>query len=259
VAAIPILAFFLAAALQPVRPSPAPTRAEPVNPLYAYIRADDYPAAALRAEEQGRVEYRLDVSADGMVRGCTITVSSSSPSLDAATCRILRARVRFVPARDRQGRFVTDTYASSIAWSLREDPQTPASWPRTPLPPVFGTAPPVALPARRPGPIAPPPAGPRPPQRAAPMHSYPSYIRRADYPAAARRNGEEGQVYFQLTIGANGRVTDCVIAATSGSPTLDGTTCRILRSRARYAPARDAAGTPVPDTDRGTFVWRLPG
>ncbi|MEA3047982.1 MAG: hypothetical protein QOJ53_2314 [Sphingomonadales bacterium] len=233
-------------------------RAEPVNPLYAYVAADDYPAAALRGEEQGRTGYRLEIGADGFVRGCTITGSSGSAALDAATCRILRSRVRFVPARDRQGRFVPDSYESGIRWSLPDDEDGAVTGPPTPQPPAFGTAPPVILPARR-HPLPATAGIVRPPVRAVPLHAYSHYFRRADYPAAARRSREEGQVYFLLTIGANGRIANCEIIATSGSAALDGTTCRILRSRARYAPARDAAGAPVADTDRGTFVWRLPG
>lgn len=262
-AAIPTFAWLLAAAFQPAptpaAPAPVPAvRAEPVNPLYVYIEASDYPAAALRGEEEGRVEYRLDISPDGLVRGCTITASSDSSALDSTTCRIIRSRVRFAPARDRRGRMVPDSYASSITWSLSEERRA-AIGPLTPLPPRFGTAPPVILPRRRGLPGAPPAGIVRPPTRAAPLHAYAHYFQRADYPAAALRNREEGWVFFTLTIGANGRVADCEISGTSGSPALDGTTCRILRSRARYAPARDAAGAPVGDTIFGIFVWRLPG
>jgi hypothetical protein len=35
-------------------------------------------------------------------------------------------------------------------------------------------------------------------------------------------------------------------------------TCRILRGRARYAPARDAAGNPTTGSDSGHVRWRLP-
>ncbi|MEA3042354.1 MAG: hypothetical protein QOH47_192 [Sphingomonadales bacterium] len=245
-----MLALLLAMAFQPAPPPAAvpAVRAEPVNPLYAYVTREDYPAAALRGEEQGRTGYRLEIGADGFVRGCTITGSSGSAALDATTCRILRSRVRFVPARDRRGRFVPDSYESGIRWSLPDDEDEAVTGLPTPQPPAFGRAPP-----------APAPSVLHPPSRAVPIHTYSRYFRRADYPAAARRDREEGQVYFLLTIGANGRVANCEVTATSGSPALDGTTCRILRSRARYAPARDAAGVPVTDTDRGTFVWRLPG
>ena len=84
------------------------------------------------------------------------------------------------------------------------------------------------------------------------------YIARADYPAAALRNREQGRIAFALGIGADGRVNACRITASSGSAALDSTTCRIMRSRARYTPARDARGVPVPDVDVGEFSWTLP-
>jgi protein TonB len=85
-----------------------------------------------------------------------------------------------------------------------------------------------------------------------------SYVARADYPAAALRNREQGRVGFALGIGADGRVNACRITASSGSAALDGTTCRIMRSRPRYTPARDARGVAVPDVDVGEISWTLP-
>lgn len=107
---------------------------------------------------------------------------------------------------------------------------------------------------------APPPAAaqtaPAPAQPRVPLARYKSD--RLDYPAAARRDRAQGRVGFALAIDANGRVNGCRITASSGSGALDSTTCRILRSRARYAPARDARGVAVADADVGEMVWRLP-
>ncbi|MBA3525824.1 MAG: TonB family protein [Sphingomonas sp.] len=55
---------------------------------------------ALARREQGRVEFRLDVGENGRVTGCTITRSSGSRWLDSTTCRILRSRARYTPARN---------------------------------------------------------------------------------------------------------------------------------------------------------------
>lgn len=79
-----------------------------------------------------------------------------------------------------------------------------------------------------------------------------------DYPASAIRAGEQGIVRYRLDIGPNGRVTSCTITASSGSAALDSTTCRLLRSRARFTPARDSSGQPVNDTADGAITWRLP-
>ena len=49
---------------------------------------------------------------------------------------------------------------------------------------------------------------------------------------------------FRLVLDAEGRPTGCTLLESAGNVDLTGA-CRVLRSRARYEPARDAAGTPV--------------
>jgi protein TonB len=133
------------------------------------------------------------------------------------------------------------------------------SSPTAPPPPPFIAAPP-AIRVLPPGPPTPPPAPPQvrtvPPQRA--RANLNSYFSADDYPAAALRGNDQGTTGFSLTIGPNGRVTDCSVTASSGSSALDQATCRILRSRARYTPARDASGNPTSGRDSGRVTWRLP-
>ena len=99
---------------------------------------------------------------------------------------------------------------------------------------------------------------PMPAQRAVPRHPLQHYAARADYPAAALRDRAEGRTAIALGIGPDGRVFNCTITASSGSAALDSTTCRLMRSRARFAPARDANGIAVPDRVEGALTWRLP-
>jgi TonB family protein len=75
-----------------------------------------------------------------------------------------------------------------------------------------------------------------------------SYFSSDDYPAAARRGGEQGSVFFRIDIAPSGRVSDCTVTASSGSAALDNAACRILRSRVRATPARDSRGNAVADT-----------
>lgn len=79
-----------------------------------------------------------------------------------------------------------------------------------------------------------------------------------DYPAAAVAAREQGPVGFTLDVGANGRVTACTVTQSSGSASLDQTTCALLSSRARFSPATDASGSPVPDSMAGRISWKLP-
>ncbi|HYD14093.1 MAG TPA: energy transducer TonB [Allosphingosinicella sp.] len=106
-----------AAAATPVPPSAAPPR--PTDwPLP--ISDDDYPAAAIRGDEEGKVRYRLDIGADGRVARCTVTGSSGSATLDSATCRIVTRRARFAPARDSQGNAIPDARDGEVTWRLGE-------------------------------------------------------------------------------------------------------------------------------------------
>ena len=110
---------------------PAPPRADPllVKPVAVkprgnpgeWVTNDDYPDAALRAEEQGRTRFRIEVGADGRPTSCTVTASSGSASLDNAACRLLMRRARFVPGKDANGDPVGGTYANSFNWRIPED------------------------------------------------------------------------------------------------------------------------------------------
>ncbi len=78
------------------------------------------------------------------------------------------------------------------------------------------------------------------------------------YPAAARRAEAEGRVSVRVTVGADGRVADCAVIASSGNADLDSATCRLARRNGRFDAARDAQGQPVASqfTLRGVH-WRL--
>lgn len=78
------------------------------------------------------------------------------------------------------------------------------------------------------------------------------------YPAAARRASAEGLVSVRVTVGTNGRVTECAVTASSGNADLDGATCRLATRNGRFEPARDAAGEKVPSSVTLRNVrWRL--
>jgi TonB family protein len=93
--------------------------------LATYIRAGDYPREAIRRREQGRVEFELAVSPEGVPTACRVLESSGSATLDEATCRIMGERPRFTPAHDAEGRPIADTVRSAIHWSLPGPPLIP--------------------------------------------------------------------------------------------------------------------------------------
>jgi protein TonB len=127
-----------------------------------------------------------------------------------------------------------------------------------PPPMVTYTAPPA--PPAPPAP-SPPPPPPPPPKKVTPARAKAnlgSLFSDEDYPASALRSSESGATGFRLEVGANGRVTNCTVTASSGSSALDSTTCRLLRSRARFTPATDSSGGATSDSVTGRIVWRLP-
>lgn len=129
-------------------------------------------------------------------------------------------------------------------------------------PPNISTTP-VIQPPMPPTPVVTPPAPPAPPpapritQPKSVVGSLQGLIRNDDYPTNAIENDEQGTVSVVLTIGTNGRVSDCSVSGSSGSRTLDSTTCRILKSRAKFTPAQDSNGSPTTGTFRQSIKWVL--
>jgi protein TonB len=84
----------------------------------AWITTDDYPSAAIRAEQEGVVTISVRVGADGRVGACMVTGSSGHAALDEATCRLYQRRARFSPALDDAGTAVASTYVDRVRWEL---------------------------------------------------------------------------------------------------------------------------------------------
>ena len=83
-------------------------------------------------------------------------------------------------------------------------------------------------------------------------------ISRRDYPRELRKSDVPVEVIrLQYTIGVDGRVHDCRVTQSSGTPLLDQHTCTLYETRFRYLPARDAAGNPVEITVHGTRSWYI--
>jgi protein TonB len=59
-------------------------------------------------------------------------------------------------------------------------------------------------------------------------------------------------VTIAMTVGTDGRASNCRIVSPSPDPVADRITCELAVSRFRFRPATDAAGNPVP----ATYGWR---
>lgn len=80
-----------------------------------------------------------------------------------------------------------------------------------------------------------------------------------DYPREAIRRRQSGAVHIRFTVAEDGRVSQCAVTRSSGSPSLDDTTCRLILRRFRYEPSRDGKGRAVVDTVEGVHHWHLAG
>ncbi|QIK79375.1 energy transducer TonB [Sphingomonas piscis] len=117
-------ALALVASIASKGPKPPSTPA----PIGALFTADDYPSEAKAADEEGTVTTRIDVDAVGRVSGCTVTSSSGSPSLDAETCRLIKERAKFQPAKDERGRKTYGSVVQRITWRLQGDLAPNLAW-----------------------------------------------------------------------------------------------------------------------------------
>ena len=110
-------------------------------------------------------------------------------------------------------------------------------------------------------PSAPPPPPPPAPSRArgvtADGQSRWAARIQENYPPRAVRDEIEGRVSVRVTVGPNGRVSDCSVTSSSGSPVLDDAACSGMRSYARFNPAWDAAGNPTSGSYSTVIVYQL--
>jgi len=103
-----------------------------------------------------------------------------------------------------------------------------------------------------------PTATPVSPIAARPLGLPGAWVGEADYPTGELRLGHAGTVRFRLAIGGDGRPTACTVTASSGYPRLDEATCTLIARRARFEPARDEQGQPMPGSFASAVRWQIP-
>jgi protein TonB len=110
-------------------------------------------------------------------------------------------------------------------------------------------------------PPAAPPAPPPPrftPKGAVPKGNPGSWATTDDYPSRALREEREGVTRFTVSVSAEGRVTNCSVTGSSGTPELDDAACRAITRRARFTPATDGEGNPTSGTYSNSVRWQIP-
>ncbi len=100
---------------------PAVTRAVLRGSPQNLVTNDDYPPAALRANESGVTGIRLTVSAHGIPSDCEVTLTSGSAVLDGTTCALFTRRAHFTPARDADAQPTRGSFDVRIRWVIPSD------------------------------------------------------------------------------------------------------------------------------------------
>ncbi len=79
-----------------------------------------------------------------------------------------------------------------------------------------------------------------------------------DYPSRALSQEREGTTSFRVTVGPDGKVTDCSVTGSSGHADLDAATCSNVKRRARFEPALGNDGSPTSGSYSNRVTWRIP-
>ncbi|MDE2042954.1 MAG: energy transducer TonB [Alphaproteobacteria bacterium] len=125
--------------------------------------------------------------------------------------------------------------------------------PAPPPPPPAPAPPPPAPPP--PAPPAPPPAPPPPPPILRPVARVSLAMDSDDYPESSIRNNESGTSHVSVTIGPDGRVSDCT--ATGAPSALNDKACAVARRRWKFSPATQD-GKAVSSSYSVNVRWVLP-
>ena len=84
----------------------------------SWLSANDYPTIALKKGEQGIVQVRLAIGADGAAQACHIQKSTRPVEFDQAVCRALMKRARFQPALGADGKPMPSYWRSGVRFEI---------------------------------------------------------------------------------------------------------------------------------------------
>jgi len=201
----------------------------------------DYPTEALTKHQQGNVDLTFDLDSSSKVTRCRALHSSGSEALDEASCRIVQ---RAAPEWVQAGRAVAGVRDQRlrIRWIIPGEPLTgnerPASSPTLSITyngPAIGSDLFQATPPKS--------RGGEP------------WLATSDYPTEELRLGHGGAILMTLQVDAEGAVSGCSVVRSTGWPVLDQTSCALIKSRARFSPALNPSGAPIPSIQQRGFVW----
>ena len=209
---------FSAIALTMLATSPAGAQVIIGNPA-EWVAPQDYPPEALAKREEGIVNLSFAISPEGAVRDCRVVYSNASARLRNASCALITDRAKYRPAHDEAGAAIAGQDQLVVEW--RANPA------RVRVESQFGGA----IPATPP----------------------PQWATDKDYHVITGRRGD-ADVDMQVTIGTDGRITNC----TASAGVTGARTCALFVARARFRQPRGDHGEPLVTTGHLVMHWRRP-
>ena len=94
---------------KPVRPANSPA---------AWLSSHDYPTGAAAMGQNGIVQFRLDVEADGRIAGCHVLARTNPDVFAETTCRAVTRRAKLEPALDAAGKPVRSFFVQKVRWQM---------------------------------------------------------------------------------------------------------------------------------------------
>ena len=79
-----------------------------------------------------------------------------------------------------------------------------------------------------------------------------------NYPPRALAAGEQGPVFFVVTLDKDARATSCEVTHGSGHPLLDNETCELILLHAVFKSAKDPQGNLIKQTAEAVVNWTIP-
>jgi hypothetical protein len=95
-------------------------------------------------------------------------------------------------------------------------------------------------------------------RKATPVDNPGKWVVSSDYPTEMLMAGQPAFVDFRLSVGADGKPTQCYIQATTRPKAFDDAVCQSLMRRAAFLPALDAEGQPIASWWRSRVRFQLP-
>ena len=80
----------------------------------------DFPASAMKAHANAKINFRLMVDAKGKITDCKIQDQTKNTDFSKITCSLMRARGSFDPALNAAGQPVAGYYTNAIRWVMTQ-------------------------------------------------------------------------------------------------------------------------------------------